>query len=64
MIDRRDFDEWWERERIRNGGAQVGADYKHWAEKAFFAAQDLIRAQVLNRHRTEQRAALLHRVNS
>ena len=33
------FDEWWESEKKANGGALIGADYRHWAHRGFMAAK-------------------------
>lgn len=66
MLDRRDFDEWWAREEARNTAGPIGADYRHWAEAGFFAAQTLIRKQVRRANMREvnsQTAALLKRAN-
>lgn len=48
MLDRRDFEEWWAREEARNSTGPIGADYRHWAEAGFFAAQTLLRNHVRN----------------
>ena len=33
------FDEWWESEIKANGGALIGAEYRHWAHRGFMAAK-------------------------
>jgi hypothetical protein len=30
-----DFEQWWTSEVVANGGAPIGADYKHWAKAGF-----------------------------
>ena len=32
------FEEWWESENKANGGAAIGADYRHWAHCGWVAA--------------------------
>jgi hypothetical protein len=64
MIDRRDFDEWWERE-VRRNGRDSGPDYRAWAEAGFLAAAHLmasaIRTQKLVAKQAQKPAALLMR---
>jgi hypothetical protein len=31
----KDFEQWWTSEVVANGGAPIGADYKHWAKAGF-----------------------------
>jgi hypothetical protein len=64
-LDRRDFDEWWQRECARSSIGDPGPAARHWAEFGFFAAQTLIRAQVRTQNATmrsaQRPAALLMR---
>jgi hypothetical protein len=34
-----EFDELWEKEIARNGGIDIGADYRHWMRKGFMEAK-------------------------
>lgn len=64
MLDRRDFDEWWEREEAR-ARTTNGFIAKHWAEAGFMAAAAMmaqaIRTQKLVARDVQKPAALLMR---
>lgn len=61
MLDGRDFDEWWEREKLR-AGRDPGREAEHWAHLGFMAAAVFMtRAIRAQREAQKQREPVLLR---